>query len=66
MRYKEMPGRVFKRKEDYVNSIVRACARKFFWQMYFLDIASQNPHCGVKQFFGRANFSDYCAHLCLY
>lgn len=30
MRYLEKPGRVFKRKEDYVNSIVRACARKFF------------------------------------
>lgn len=39
MRYSEMPGRVFKRKEDYVNSIVRACARKFFWYIYFLDIA---------------------------
>lgn len=35
MRYSEMPGRVFKRKEDYVNSIVRACARKFFGTCIF-------------------------------
>ncbi|KAK2980383.1 hypothetical protein RJ640_014556 [Escallonia rubra] len=27
MRYAEMSGRVFKRKKDYVDSIVRACAR---------------------------------------
>lgn len=33
MQYTETSGRVFKRKEDYVNSIVRACARKL--QMFF-------------------------------
>lgn len=29
MQYAEISGRVFKRKSDYVNSIVRACARKY-------------------------------------
>lgn len=29
MRYLEISGRVFKRKADFVNSIVRACARKY-------------------------------------
>lgn len=28
MQFVEIGGRVFKRKADYVNSIVRACARK--------------------------------------
>jgi hypothetical protein len=28
MRYSETSGRVFARKSDYVNSIIRACARK--------------------------------------
>lgn len=28
MRYAETAGKVFSRKSDYVNSIVRACARK--------------------------------------
>lgn len=28
MRYAEVSGRAFARKSDYVNSIVRACARK--------------------------------------
>ena len=28
MQYTEVSGRVFSRKSDYVNSIVRACARK--------------------------------------
>ncbi|KAL1820264.1 hypothetical protein ACET3Z_015133 [Daucus carota] len=35
MRYKEMPGRVFKRKEDYVNSIVRACAPRVIEEEMF-------------------------------
>lgn len=28
MRYTEISGKVFARKSDYINSIVRACARK--------------------------------------
>lgn len=28
MRYEEVTGRLFKRKADYVDSVVRACARK--------------------------------------
>ncbi|KAL8134231.1 hypothetical protein AgCh_009328 [Apium graveolens] len=35
MRYLEMPGRVFKRKEDYVNSIVRACAPRVIEEEMF-------------------------------
>ncbi|KAK1361509.1 AAA domain-containing protein [Heracleum sosnowskyi] len=35
MRYSEMPGRVFKRKEDYVNSIVRACAPRVIEEEMF-------------------------------
>jgi len=31
MRYTEVSGQVFARKSDYINSIVRACARKLFW-----------------------------------
>jgi len=30
MRYAEISGQVFARKLDYINSIVRACARKLF------------------------------------
>lgn len=30
MRYTEVSGQVFARKSDYINSIVRACARKLF------------------------------------
>lgn len=38
MRYTEISGQVFARKSDYVNSIVRACARKLFmlfWKVVF-------------------------------
>lgn len=35
MRYVETPGRVFKRKEDYVNSIVRACAPRVIEEEMF-------------------------------
>lgn len=51
MRYAETTGRVFSRKSDYVNSIVRACARKlnlvlillldillYLWFMFFFLI----------------------------
>ncbi|KAL2498598.1 AAA-type ATPase family protein [Abeliophyllum distichum] len=35
MRYTETPGRVFKRKVDYVNSIVRACAPRVIEEEIF-------------------------------
>ncbi|KAL2347255.1 hypothetical protein Fmac_001255 [Flemingia macrophylla] len=38
MRYTEVPGQVFARKSDYVNSIVRACARKLF-ELQILAVA---------------------------
>ncbi|KAI3499737.1 hypothetical protein L1887_35546 [Cichorium endivia] len=38
MQYLEVPGRVFKRKSDYINSIVRACApRVIEEEMFGLD-----------------------------
>ena len=30
MSYSEVSGKVFSRKSDYINSIVRSCARKLF------------------------------------
>lgn len=36
MRYAEISGRVFSRKNDYLNAVVRACARK----LHFLYKAS--------------------------
>lgn len=35
MQYSEISGRVFKRKEDYVNSIVRACAPRVVEEEFF-------------------------------
>ncbi|KAL3528052.1 hypothetical protein ACH5RR_012708 [Cinchona calisaya] len=35
MHYLETPGRIFKRKEDYVNSIVRACAPRVIEEEMF-------------------------------
>lgn len=38
MRYTKVSGRVFARKSDYINSIVRACARKLFEFQVILEI----------------------------
>lgn len=40
MRYAEASGRAFSRKPDYVNSIVRACARKLLllYLLYFSTV----------------------------
>jgi len=46
MHYAEISGQVFARKSDYINSIVRACARKFvlsfrsFWKVLFKIISN--------------------------
>ena len=51
MHYAETPGRVFSRKIDYVNSIVRTCARKlyvvlmlyfynFLWVIFLFGVAT--------------------------
>lgn len=34
MRYKDISGQVYARKSDYVNSIIRACARKLLMYRY--------------------------------
>lgn len=34
MRYAEASGKAFSKKSDYVNSIVRACARKYLSLYY--------------------------------
>lgn len=57
MCYAETPGKVFSRKSDYVNSIVRACARKFpryIFSKIILETAAQLiffAHQSVAQFF---------------
>lgn len=45
MRYAETAGRIFARKSDYVNSIVRACARRLHESCSCLKISLLHTLC---------------------